>query len=201
MHTVKILTLLVDHHQILAYAVIFLGLIFEGEFVVIAAGIFAHLGALDFSFALIFILLGGISKTFLGYYVGGIIHNKWHNTKILKHVEKKVFNIMPRFKKKPFWSIFTSKFIMGLNNAVIIYSGYMKVDYRKYLKAEFFSTVIWAPLLLSLGFFFGYTALNVSREIWRFSLVAILLIISFIFVDKFIGWIYEIFEEFYSEEN
>jgi len=106
--------------------------------------------------------------------------------------------IMPRFDQKPFWSIFISKFIMGANHVVIIFSGYMKIDYKKYLKAEFFSTIVWAPLLLSLGYFFGYTALNVSREIWRFSLVVLLLIIGYILLDKFIGWLYELFEEFYD---
>jgi membrane protein DedA with SNARE-associated domain len=44
MHTVNFLIRLVEHHQILVYGVIYLGLIFEGEFVVISAGIVSHLG-------------------------------------------------------------------------------------------------------------------------------------------------------------
>ena len=198
MHTVNLLTSLVENHQVLVYALIFVGLVFEGEFILISTGILAHLGALNFYFALVFLLLGGFGKTFLGYYIGRMIHDKWNGTKFMKYIEKRISIVMPRFDQKPFWSIFISKFIMGMNHIVIIFSGYKKIDYRKYLKAEISSTIIWAPCLLTLGYFFGYAALHVSGEIWRFSLVVLILIIGFILLDKFIGWLYEIFEEFYD---
>ena len=105
---------------------------------------------------------------------------------------------MPHFNQKPFWSIFISKFIFGVNSMVIVFSGYEKIDFKKYLKAEISATIIWAPLLLSLGYLFSFTALNVSREIWRFSFVILILTIIFFLVDKLMGWIYEIFEEFYD---
>ncbi|MEI6580592.1 MAG: VTT domain-containing protein [bacterium] len=199
MHTVKLLTTLVIHHQVLVYVIIFFGLIFEGEVVLISTGILSHLGALNVWFALCFILIGGFSKTLLGYHIGKIIHDKWHETRALKYIEKRVLNIMPHFNQKPFWSIFISKFIFGVNSMVIIFSGYENVNYKKYLKAEISATLIWAPLLLSLGYFFSFTALHVSKEIWRFSLVILILMILFFLFDKLIGWIYEIFEEFYDE--
>ena len=67
MHTVKLLTVLVNDHQVLAYGLVFLGLIFEGEFIIIAAGILAHLGALDLFFVLPFILLGGLFPLLFNY--------------------------------------------------------------------------------------------------------------------------------------
>lgn len=200
MHTVKLLIILVQHHQALTYAVILFGLVFEGEIVLLSTGILIHLGALNFPFAIVFILLGGLGKTLLGYYIGRVVHDRWYHKKFLKYIEKRVMGIMPNFKQKPFWSIFISKFIMGLNHIVIIFSGYEKIDFKKYLKAEVSSTVIWAPLLLGLGYFFSYTALHVSKEIWKFSLVILLLVVGFILFDKLVGWIYEIFEEFYNEK-
>jgi membrane-associated protein len=198
MHTVKLLTLLVDHNEILAYLIIFVGLIFEGEVVLIVTGILSHLGALNIYFAFCFILVGGFAKTLLGYHIGKIIHDRWHETKFLKYVEKRVLNIMPHFNEKPFWSIFISKFIFGVNHMVIIFSGYERINYKKYLKAEISATLIWAPLLLGLGYFFSFTALNISREIWKFTFVILILMILFFLFDKLVGWIYEIFEEFYD---
>ncbi|MFA6325013.1 MAG: VTT domain-containing protein [Candidatus Paceibacterota bacterium] len=198
MHTVQLLTNLVEHHQVWAYLIIFVGLIFEGELILITAGILAHLGALDFGFALVFIYFGGLSKTFLGYYIGQLIHKKWHENKFLKFIEKRVFIMMPNFNQKPFWSIFISKFIMGVNHMVIIFSGYMNIDFKKYLRAEISSTIIWAPLLMVIGYFFSYTALNISREIGKFTLIIILLIIGYIILDKLVGWLYEVFEELYD---
>lgn len=202
MHTVTYLIRLVEHHQILAYAVIYIGLIFEGEFFIISTGILAHLGALNVWFALFFVLLGGITKTFMGYAFGEFLYRKYNHNRFFKYIQKRVYNILPRFKVKPFWSIFISKFIMGANHLVIIFSGYEKVDYKKFLKAEFSATAIWAPLLLSLGYFFSYTALHVSREIWKFLMVVLVLFIMFILFDKLVSWLYELFEEFfYNDEN
>lgn len=201
MHTVQLLTILVEHHQVLAYILIFLGLMFEGEFFLISTGIFAHLGALNIYFVIIFVFLGSLAKTFFGYHIGMMIHKRWHNTKLLKYIEKRVFNIMPNFENKPFWSIFISKFIIGFNNLVIIFSGYKKISYKKYLRAEFSSTIIWIPLLLSMGYFFSYTALHISREIWKFSLIILIFVIGYILFDKLVSWIYEIFEEFYADKK
>lgn len=201
MHTVNLLIRLVENHQILAYAILYVGLIFEGEFFLISTGILIHLGAFSFGFSLIFLLLGGLSKTLLGYALGEFLCKKFNHHRFFKYIQKRVYNVVPRFKAKPFWSIFVSKFIMGANHFVIIFSGYEKIDYKKFMKAEIISTVIWVPLLLSLGYFFSYTALHISREIWKFLAVVLILFIVFILIDKLISWVYELFEEYYYENQ
>lgn len=206
MHTINILTTLVLHHQFLAYFFIFLGLIFEGEIVVISVGILANLGAIDFWLALLFIFAGGVVKTLAGYYLGGFLYKKYNHNKFFSYIEKRIFYFMPRFRERPFWSIFISKFIMGLNYLVVIFSGYQKIDFKTYLKAEFFSTLIWAPLLLSLGYFFSHTALGISREISKFFMVIFICLAVFLLFDKFVSVLYRIFEFFrngieHSEEK
>ncbi|MCX6752803.1 MAG: hypothetical protein NTW62_00440 [Candidatus Nomurabacteria bacterium] len=198
MHTVNLLKHLVEGHEVLAYAVIFLGIVFEGEFIIISTGILAFVGALNIYSAFIFILCGGIGKTFLGYYIGNVIEKKWKHTKFVKYLERRVSHVMPRFEERSFWSIFISKFILGINNIIIIFSGFKKVPLRIYLKAEFISTLIWAPSFFFLGYFFGFTALNISHEIWRFLLIVLMLVISFIAFDRLIAWLYEVFEEFFN---
>jgi membrane protein DedA with SNARE-associated domain len=141
-----------------------------------------------------------MSKTFLGYELGKYLYKKFNHHNFFRYIQKRVYNTLPKFKKRPFWSIFISKFIMGLNYMVVLFSGYEKIDYRKYLKAEISSTFVWAPTLLTLGYFFGYTAFNISREIWQFTLVVVILLALFIIFDKLIGWLYEIFEEFYDND-
>ena len=201
MHTVNFLIHLVEHHQILTYGIIYLGLIFEGEFFLICTGILTHLGALNFWFALLFVLLGGLSKTLIGYAIGEFLFKIFNHNKFFNYIQKKVYGILPSFKTKPFWSIFISKFIWGANNIVIIFSGYERINYRKFLKAEISATVIWAPVLLSIGYFFSYTALRVSHNIWKFLMVVLVLYIIFIIFDKLVSWLYELFEEFYEENT
>lgn len=196
MHTVNILNQLVENHHVWAYLVIFLGLILEGEVVVIFAGVLANLGALQFWLALIFILAGFLAKIFLLYWFGGFLQKKYNHTKVFQYLEKKVTSVMPRFADKPFWSVFISTFIMGVGYMVMIFSGYKRVDFKTYLKAGVSSILIWAPAMLSLGYFFSYTAFSISKEFWKFSLVILLLVIGFIMFDKLIAWVYQIFQEF-----
>ncbi len=197
MHTVRILEHLVANYQVLVYLFIFLGLIVEGEFILISIGILLHLGGLNLFDTLFFIVLGLITKTMLGYYIGNVVHRAWGSTKFMKYIEKRVLKLMPKFKQKPFWSIFISKFIMGVNNIVIIFAGYQKVNFGKYLEAEFYSTILWAPTLVALGYLFSVTAIAVSHEIWRFSFIVLLLVVAFIAIDKLISWAYELVEEYY----
>ena len=194
MHTVKLLTTLIEHHAVLAYGIIFLGLIFEGEVVVIATGVLAYLGALDFWLALIFIFAGSFVKTFVLYYIGERINEKFGYNKFFKYIEKRVFYFMPRFKEKPFWSIFLSKFIMGTNYIVMLFSGYNKISLKTYIKAEIIATIIWAPALLSLGFFFSQTAISISKEISKFSFVIFILIAVFLLFDKIASSFYRMFQ-------
>jgi membrane-associated protein len=201
MHTVQFLTNLVEHHQTLVYAIIFFGVLIEGEVVTISTGILAHLGALNIPLALLCIFLGGISKTFLGYSLGKFLFKRFNRNIFFTYMQKKVKNFLPRFKEKPFWSIFISKFILGANHVVILFSGFEQIDYKKYLKAEIISTIIWAPGMMALGYFFSYTALQVSKEIWRFSMVVLVLFLLFILFDKLISWLYEAFEELYDSHR
>ncbi len=194
MHTVTILKHLVENNWLLTYLLIFLFTIVEGEIVAISAGILILLGALNFWLCLIAIFCGGMVKTVFGYFVGGFLYKKFNHSKFFKYVEKKVLRIMPHFDKKPFWSIFVSKFIIGVNHLVILFSGYQKVDFKVYMTAEFASTLIWAPFMLSVGYFFSYAALQVSKEISKFLLIIILFIIGFYLLGKVITFLYDIFE-------
>ena len=198
MQTVNFLKHLVENHEILAYFLIFIGLVFEGEFTLISAGILVNLGALDLPMTIVVVLAGSLVKTFYCYHLGKLLAKKWSHTKFLKYIERKVTYLLPRFEQKPFWSIFFSKFIIWLNFSVIVFSGYKNVNWKTYLKAEILSTIIWAPALLALGYFFSYTAFHISREIWRFTLIVLILFVVFVLFDRLVAWIYEIFEEFYD---
>ncbi|MCF7834420.1 MAG: VTT domain-containing protein [Candidatus Pacebacteria bacterium] len=187
MHSVQFLNHIIENNHLWAYLVILLGLIFEGEIVLLATGVFSRLGALDFTTSLIFIFAGSFVKTIACYYIGFYISKKYSDSTFLKYVNKKILCIMPNFKTKPFFSIFISKFIMGLNYFTLIFSGFNRISLKTYFKAEIISTIIWAPSLLLIGYFFGETALGFSKEMWRFSFISILLILAFVFFDKLVA--------------
>jgi membrane protein DedA with SNARE-associated domain len=200
MHTVRILTHLVENQQHIAYMIMLVGVLFEGEMTVLSTGVLINLGALDVWSSLAVILCGGLCKTIFGYHLGSFVRRKWSNVKFFKFFEKRVRQIAPQFREKPFWSIFASKFIIGANVIIILFSGFERVDFKKYLKAEIAASLIWAPGLVALGYFFSHTALHVSHEVSKFTLVVFALVAAYFVLDKIIGYIYELLVGFYQTE-
>jgi len=182
-------------HADLVYLMIVLGVIVEGEIMVIVAGIFAHLGSVNIYFAFLSTIIGGSIKSVLGYSLGSYLQNKHSQRKFLIHAENRVNYFLPKFLNKPFLSLFLSRFlVLGMYWFALIYAGYKKINIRTFIKAEASSLVTWAIIMLSIGSFFSYTALSISRDVRKF--IGIILICFFVFflIEKIIAFIIELFE-------
>ena len=189
----------VNAHSILAYVALFLGVFWEGEISLIIAGILVHLEVLSPTLTVSIAVMAALSKTIFGYYLGEYIGDKFPNSGFLKFFERKVLYFLPRFKEKPFWSIFLSKCIYGVNNATLVFAGYIGVDFKKYFKAELVSSLLWFGVMFGLGLFFSATALAWNSGIRMFFLTILIFIIIFMFIQKIINLFIEIFEEIDSE--
>ncbi len=201
MDTVQTLSHVIENSQSLAYLLIFLITIIEGEIVAISAGILILLGALNFWIALLVIIAGSTIKTFLGYFIGKFLNKKLNHNKFFQYIEKKVLTVMPHFEEKPFWSIFFSKFLM-VNHVVIIFAGYKRINFKRYLKAEMLSTPLWALSLVSLGYFFSYTALQINKGVTEFFLIILLFIIGFFLIEKVVSLLFDVFQTiFHNHEH
>lgn len=185
----------VEVHSIIVYLVIFLGVIIEGEIVVIFAGIFSYLGSLNIFIALLAVIAGGVTKSFLGYSMG-LYLSRFHSDKtFLTKMERRISYFLPRFTERPFWSIFVSRFfILGIGWFTLLYSGYKKIPVKIYIKAEAYSLAIWSVGVITLGYFFGYTALSINYDIRNFLLVILICFILFFILEKIIAFLIELFE-------
>ncbi len=190
--TIPLLTHFIQNHEILAYAGLFLGIILEGEIFMIFAGILAGLGAFDIQVTVLVSFAGALVKSLVWYALGKAMFYKYPTSALFKFLDKKVRFFLPKFKERPFWSIFISKFIYGLNHFTLLYSGYVKVDFKTYFKAETYSSVPWVIGFLSLGYFFSYAALSISKDIRKFSIVILLFFIGFILLENFLAFLYEL---------
>ncbi len=199
MHTVNALKHFAEGYATLAYMFIFLGVIVEGELVMIFAGILAQLGALNLPLVIVVGFLGAICKTILGYRIGVLFNKRFAHNRFFMYLERRVYHLFPKFKENPFWSIFISKFIYGVNHFVLLLSGYMKIDFKTYFKAEFYSSMIWIPEMFLLGYFFSFAALGITKEIQHFSVIILLFILGFIFFEKLVAFLYEVWEELKKE--
>ena len=182
-------------HANLAYLFICLGMLIEGEVIVITSGIFVHLGSLNLLVTFFSIVLGCCLKAGLGYSFGSYLRENHSHLSIVRRVENRVNYFLPNFSKRPFWAIFLSGFlILSMNLFTHIYSGYKKVKLHIFIKATMSSIIVWSCLMLFLGYFFSYTALSVSHDIRKFLLVILICFISFFILEKVGAFMIELFE-------
>lgn len=198
MITLKVLRHFVENYDTVAYILIWLGVIIEGEIIVIFAGIFSHLGSLNFFLCLLFTILGCITKSFLAYYIGQTLKSKYQDHSFPKRIENRINYFFPKFKTNPFFSILISRFfVLGLNWFTLIFAGYSGVNKKTYLKAEIISLLVWSVGVLSLGYFFSYTALSVSRDVRKFLGIILICFIVFFILQKIIALIIDIISDKY----
>jgi membrane protein DedA with SNARE-associated domain len=189
------LSLFVTTHGAIAYGTLFLGVLWEGEVTLIMAGVLTHLGILSLPTTILIIIVAATAKTLLGYQLGRWLGFQFPHSPILKYFERKVFYFLPRFREQPFWSLVISKCIYGVNNATLIFAGYVGVDFKKFCIAEFVSSVVWFGGMFCLGLFFSAKALTISHSFRSFSLILVLFIAGFMILLKVINLIIEIIEE------
>lgn len=193
----------IEVHAIIVYLIIFLGVLVEGEIVVIFAGIFSYLGSINIFVAIIAVILGGITKSLIGYMLGYHLQKFHSHRPFMNKIERRISYFLPRFKERPFWSIFVSRFfILGIGWFTVIFSGYNKIPLGVYIKAEGYSLALWSTLVMTLGYFFGYTALSISRDIRHVLLIILVFFILFFVLEKIIAFVFEIFniKQFVEEE-
>lgn len=184
----------IEIHAIIVYFVIFFGVIIEGEIVVILAGIFSFLGLINIFIAFPVIILGGVTKSFLAYTIGYYLNKNHSGKPFVSMMERRISYFLPKFNERPFWSIFTSRFIiLGVGWFTLLFSGYKRVPLKIYAKAESYSLIIWTIVFLALGHFFSYTALSISRDIRKFLVIILVFFIMFFIIEKFITFLVRLF--------
>jgi membrane protein DedA with SNARE-associated domain len=177
-----------------AYLLIVLGILLEGEIVVIIAGIFSHLGSLNLYYVIIFILIGGVIKSFIGYNFGSYLQKHHSHRRFLCQAESRVNYFLPNYKERPFISIFLSRFlILSMHLFSIIFAGYKKVKVSTFIKAEMSSLFVWSMTMLSIGYFFSYTALSISKDIRNFLGIMLIFFLMFFVLEKIITFAVELF--------
>jgi membrane protein DedA with SNARE-associated domain len=195
MLTIDFIKHFVSVHADIAYILIVLGVILEGEFVVILAGIFSNLGSLNIFAAFLFVALGGATKAYIGYKLGQYLQKSHSHRSIVCKAEQRVHYFLPHFKERPFWSLFLSSFmVLGMNMLSLIYAGYRQVEVRTFVLAEAFAFTVWSVIMLLLGYVFSYTALNISHDVRKFLGLIILFLVAFFVLEKIVAFVLELLD-------
>src|SRR3990167_8946729 len=181
-------------HIIAAYVGLFLMMVIEGETFLILAGVLSHLGALKFHYIASIAFIGVLIGDVLWYSIGMLLKREGLPkifTQLTNTAESIVDKLFPHFKTKPVTSLILAKFIYGTNHATLILAGLTKMNFRLFIKAEIIASIIWVSTFSTLGYIFGYAAIQLSHKVSIFLLIILIFIVAFISLQRFISFYYE----------
>lgn len=180
------LHLLAEQNIFLFYTLISLAVLLEGEVAFIVSGALFHLGVADGLPLIVAFVFGGFGKSVVMYQLGRLIDMVFPESTFLKKTEEKIHKIFPHIKEKPFLSIFLSKFIYGMNNAIIIFSGYIRFPFKKLFVIESASLAVFGPVLFLIGYVLSFTVASVGKYFRKISLILLACLVGFFVLQSLV---------------
>lgn len=199
--SIDFFVLFVQDHRFWGYTILFIAMVLEGEAFLIIAGMLASFKAFDVGDVLWISFTGVVLGNVMWYSLGATLKDKGYAKRMIKWAERAIIYFLPRFREKPFKSIFFSKFIYTANRPTVIISGVLRVPFSLFFRAELLASIVWVTLYLSVGYFFGEVAVSTTRKAGELALMALLFVVAFILIQKFISHQYERHERKKVEKN
>jgi membrane protein DedA with SNARE-associated domain len=151
------------------YAAVGIGSFLEGETVVVLGGFAAHRGYLELPWVIVSAFLGTLTADQLYYFIGRIKGRtilekrpKW------KAGSEKVFALL---HKHQILLILGFRFIYGLRTVTPLLIGASRVSPIRFIVLNIIGAAIWAIVVGSMGYLFGYTLEIFIHDVKRYELL------------------------------
>lgn len=155
----------------LGYALIFFGMIIEGDITLFIALFLTHQGFFDFGDAILAVFSGVCIGDFLWYRIG--IRLNGRPSFFSSWIERLSRPFDNHLVMRPLHTIFLSKFAYGLNHVALMRSGMLGVQKSKLFKSDFSATVLWVSIVGGFGYF-SSASLLLAKHYIRFAEFALL---------------------------
>jgi membrane protein DedA with SNARE-associated domain len=168
------------------YPVLIIGAFFEGETVMVLAGVAAHMGYLS----LPWVVICGFGGTLFGdqlYFYLGRRHGK---TTLAKHPDwqkstTRVFDLLHRHQTL---LILSFRFLYGIRTVTPFVIGMSEVSYLRFTLLNVIGATIWATGIALAGYYFGHAVEIVLGDIKKYEvevMAAIIVVASIIWLIYF----------------
>ena len=166
------------------YLILFPLACIEGPILALVVGFLVHLGYFDVIPAFLLMCAGDFFPDITYYYIGYFGHKK---NFLEKYGSKSrfVYNNFPTIEKlwheHTFKTMFLSKLAYGLSTILLITAGLSKMTFKKFVLYAFPITLFQYMVIMSLGYFLGYSYTYATKYIELVGIVLALVLVAFIF--------------------
>ena len=144
------LELLIENYGYLAILIL---TFFEGETIVILAGVAAHLGLLELQWVMLSALAGSFGGDQLWFYIG----RRWGPQIIARRPSWRegAEKVYKHLHKHQYWLILTFRFYYGFRNVTPFVLGSSGIPWLRFFMLNLIGAIVWAFTFAYAGYLFG----------------------------------------------
>lgn len=181
------------------YAAIFVGSFFEGEVIILLAGLLVHEGQLSLPLILIFAFLGAIAADntwfMLGRRGGLRISKRW------SWFEKLAGKPISLVGKNPISTTFFMRFMYGFRIIVPFSLGMSNLPTRTFIIWNALGAGAWIGVFVGLGYLLAGTLTVVVGRLRHFELLLVMLVIlALVLLNLLARWLKKLLKKFVNKE-
>jgi membrane protein DedA with SNARE-associated domain len=160
---------------VLVYLIIFFGVMVEGEGIILLSSIFAAQGHLSWFWIAAAAVLGTIIGDLFWFEMGKRLKGTKLGCWLDKRYERTGEWVNDWIVSRYHWYAIVSKFMYFTTRPTIFLAGWHGFDSKKFFKITIYATLIWAFIILAIGYGFGYTIglLGFKHVLRRIEFIAI----------------------------
>jgi|SRR3989344_4054415 len=161
------------------YSLAFVGLLFEANTILFTVAFLTEQGIFERTII--------IPLAFAGAFIGNLI---WYAIGYLSAIYPNIYGRVVKFLTRPFdnallrhpfHTVFLTKFIYGLNCAMITRAGQIKMPFWKFFKIDFLATLLWIIILWPIGEITG-AVFDAAASFVKYIEIALLIaVIAFLY--------------------
>ncbi|MBL8031481.1 MAG: DedA family protein [Candidatus Doudnabacteria bacterium] len=139
-----------EHWHTLGYVFIALGIFIEGDAVLFTAGFLTHQGLFHPVLAFLWLLAGGVIGDLVWYKIGAYLQGK--DNRIVRWLKKITDPLAPHLLERPKRSLFLSKFLYGVNHAILCKAGALGLPLKQFMVNDLPGNIAWILIVGGLGY-------------------------------------------------
>lgn len=165
----------------LGYILAFFGMVFEGDGVLFTLAFLTAEGFFDVWGMLAVVFCSVIFGDTLWYWIGRKYIASF--PRVVAWVDRFAKPFDRHLLDRPTRTLLLTKFVYGAHHAVLIRAGMFKMDFKKFMKSDLLSIVVWIAVIGGLGYFSSFS-LAYEKKYLRYAEIALLLALILFFVAE-----------------
>jgi membrane protein DedA with SNARE-associated domain len=169
----------------IGYFLVAFGIFIEGDAVLFAAGFLSHQGLFDPFLAFLWLLAGGIVGDLVWYKIGAYLQGK--DNRLVRWLKKMTDPLAPHLLERPKRSLFLSKFLYGINHAILCKAGALGLPLKEFVKDDLPGNIAWILIVGGLGYASSAGVVQVGRSLKYIEIGLVVGIILLTLISRLIS--------------